>query len=157
MAKFQPAPTHAPPVIVDEVTGKSTFNPIWLKWFLDVAQFLSGTDSSSGGSTGTGDFVRQSGPTINSPALVTPNIGVAGGTSLTLTGGLGANNISSVTITMTGLTTLQGGATLLKTTAALTNGAAAAAGTLLNAPVAGNPTKWIAIDDAGTVRQIPAW
>lgn len=46
---------------------------------------------------------------------------------------------------------------LLETTAALANGAAAAAATLLNAPVAGNPTKWIAINDNGTTRQIPAW
>ena len=53
--------------------------------------------------------------------------------------------------------TLGGGATLLSTTVALTNGAAAAAGTLLNAPAAGNPTKWFAINDAGTVRYVPAW
>lgn len=38
-----------------------------------------------------------------------------------------------------------------------TNNAAAAAGTLTNAPSAGNPTKWIAIDDNGTTRFIPAW
>ena len=36
-------------------------------------------------------------------------------------------------------------------------GAAAAAGTLLNAPVAANPTKWIPINDNGTTRYIPAW
>lgn len=41
--------------------------------------------------------------------------------------------------------------------AALSNGAAAAAGTLLNAPAAGNPTKWIPINDNGTTRYIPAW
>ncbi len=41
--------------------------------------------------------------------------------------------------------------------ATLTNNAAAAAGTLLNAPAAGNPTKWIGIDDNGTTRFIPAW
>lgn len=62
----------------------------------------------------------------------------------------------------TGLTlalplTLPGGATLLTTTAALTNGAGAGAGTLTNAPSAGNPTKWIAINDGGTVRRIPSW
>lgn len=38
-----------------------------------------------------------------------------------------------------------------------TNGAGAAAGTLTNAPTAGNPTKWIAVNDNGTVRHIPAW
>jgi hypothetical protein len=40
---------------------------------------------------------------------------------------------------------------------AFTNNAGASAGTLGNAPVAGNPTKWIPINDAGTIRNIPAW
>jgi hypothetical protein len=46
---------------------------------------------------------------------------------------------------------------LLETTAVLANGAAAAIGTLLNAPAAGNPTKWVAINDNGTTRYIPTW
>jgi len=46
---------------------------------------------------------------------------------------------------------------MIGTTTAYANGAAAAAGTLLNAPVAGDPTKWITINDAGVLRQIPAW
>lgn len=50
-----------------------------------------------------------------------------------------------------------GGAFFLRTLAALTNGAGAGAGTITNAPAAGNPTKWIAINDAGTTRYIPAW
>lgn len=37
------------------------------------------------------------------------------------------------------------------------NGAGAGAGTLTNAPAAGDPTKWIPIDDNGTTRYIPAW
>jgi hypothetical protein len=36
--KFEPAPTYADPVLVDEVSGKSKFNPLWLKWFLSVVQ-----------------------------------------------------------------------------------------------------------------------
>ena len=40
---------------------------------------------------------------------------------------------------------------------AYTNNAAAAAATIANAPVAGNPTKWIPINDNGTIRNIPAW
>jgi hypothetical protein len=40
---------------------------------------------------------------------------------------------------------------------AFTNGAAAATGTLTNAPAAGNPTKWIPVNDNGTTRYIPAW
>lgn len=48
-------------------------------------------------------------------------------------------------------------AVMLRTYTAFTNGAGAAAGTLANAPVAGNPTKWIPINDNGTTRYIPAW
>ena len=41
--------------------------------------------------------------------------------------------------------------------ASFDNGAGAQAGTMTNAPTAGNPTKWIPIDDNGTTRYIPAW
>lgn len=46
---------------------------------------------------------------------------------------------------------------LVETTVVLNNGAAAAIGTLANAPVAGNPTKWIPIIDSGTTRYVPSW
>lgn len=46
---------------------------------------------------------------------------------------------------------------LISTGIALKDNSAAAAGTLLNAPAIGNPTKWIAINDAGTIRRIPTW
>jgi hypothetical protein len=39
----------------------------------------------------------------------------------------------------------------------LPNGAAAQTATLTNGPTAGNPTKWIPIDDDGITRYIPAW
>lgn len=48
-------------------------------------------------------------------------------------------------------------AALVHSQVALSNGAAAATGTLANAPAAGNPTKWIPIDDNGTTRYVPAW
>ena len=48
-------------------------------------------------------------------------------------------------------------ATMIRTYTAFTNGAAAAAGTLTNAPTAGDPTKWIPVNDNGTTRYIPAW
>lgn len=50
-----------------------------------------------------------------------------------------------------------GTAQLIASNVALTNNAAAAVATLSNAPVAGNPTKWIPISDNGTIRNIPAW
>ncbi len=46
---------------------------------------------------------------------------------------------------------------LMATSSALTTGAGASAGTITNAPSVGNPTKWIKINDAGTIRSIPAW
>lgn len=49
------------------------------------------------------------------------------------------------------------GAMLLVTDDALDDGAALATGTLDNAPVAGDPSKWIPINDNGTVRYIPTW
>ena len=41
MPDIQPPPTYADPVLVDEQTNKSKFNPIWLKWFIDLAQTLN--------------------------------------------------------------------------------------------------------------------
>jgi hypothetical protein len=49
------------------------------------------------------------------------------------------------------------GGVLLNSSVTLTNGAAAQTATLTNAPAAGNPTKWISINDNGTTRRIPAW
>ena len=46
---------------------------------------------------------------------------------------------------------------LARTSVSLANGAAAALGTISNAPVAGNPTKWVPINDNGVIRYIPAW
>jgi hypothetical protein len=46
---------------------------------------------------------------------------------------------------------------LMRTKTSWNTGAAAATGTLTNAPAAGNPTKWIPVDDNGTTRYIPAW
>ena len=67
--------------------------------------------------------------------------------------GLVVRQTSPVIITPT----INGATTLLKTSTALANGAAAAAGTLLNAPAAGNPTKWAPVDDNGTTRYVPMW
>lgn len=48
-------------------------------------------------------------------------------------------------------------AAAFSTNTTLTDFAAAQLGTLTNAPTAGNPAKWIAIDDNGTTRFIPTW
>lgn len=46
---------------------------------------------------------------------------------------------------------------LIASSQTLANGAGAAVGTLNNAPAAGNPTKWVTINDNGVARQVPAW
>lgn len=38
--QFQPPPTYADPVLVDQITKRAQFNPLWLKWFLDLVQRL---------------------------------------------------------------------------------------------------------------------
>ncbi len=63
----------------------------------------------------------------------------------------------SVRITGAGLLQTNNAASLIGSSVSLSNAAGAAAGTLSNAPTAGNPTKWIQINDAGTIRKIPTW
>ena len=56
---FTPPPTYADPVIVDEVTKNARFNPIWLKWFVDMAEVISALPAS----VGTVTSVAQTVPT----------------------------------------------------------------------------------------------
>lgn len=46
---------------------------------------------------------------------------------------------------------------LMRTAVSWTDGAAGNTGTLGTAPTAGDPTKWIPVDDNGVTRYIPAW
>ena len=70
--------------------------------------------------------------------------------------GTGSSPTFASLTTTAGITTA-GGAVFHTTNTALTNGAGAGAGSITNAPAAGNPTKWIGINDNGTTRYIPAW
>ncbi len=45
---FQPPPTWALPILVNEQTKVAQFNPIWLKWFVDLAHVLSGAGGGGG-------------------------------------------------------------------------------------------------------------
>lgn len=47
MADISPPPTYAEVVLVDEKTKQGRFNPIWLRWFLDLARILN----TAGGTT----------------------------------------------------------------------------------------------------------
>ncbi len=48
---FQPPPTWALPVIVDKTSGQGVFNPIWLKWFIDLSKNLLPAGAGSGSVT----------------------------------------------------------------------------------------------------------
>jgi hypothetical protein len=117
-------------------------------------------------SAGTNAFLIGTRGGINNALQITDS----GGTNnrwFTIQGSAGANPVLGVnggTIQLAGNVIIAGGSitvgtavTMVGTNSAWNNGAGAAAGTLLNAPVAGNPTKWIQIDDAGTARYVPAW
>jgi len=48
--QFPVPPTYADPVIFDQIMGTQKFNPVWLRWFLDLAQLL--TAAGGGGIVG---------------------------------------------------------------------------------------------------------
>jgi hypothetical protein len=113
---------------------------------LVLGNSISGTSQDTGGAGAT-NIVKLINGTIGAAAPV-------GGGYFYVTGGVlhwvdSAGNDSQ----------LSEGAGQLAANAlhAYTNNAAAAVGTLTNAPAAGNPTKWIPINDNGTIRNIPAW
>ena len=153
MTTFTPPPTYAEPVIADEKTGKSTFNPIWLKWFLDISAFVSINGGSSSGG-------------INHESLQGLLGGAAGDhqhfTSAehgALTAGFsGTGNLVRTTgASFTDTPSVGNAAAAIKSSVAFNNGAGALVGTLTNSPVTGNPTKWLPINDNGVTRYIPAW
>jgi hypothetical protein len=80
---------------------------------------------------------------------------VTAGTNIVVTPSAGGLTIATTAAITADLTNNTGN--LIDSSVGLTNGAGASAGTLTNAPTAGNPTKWVPIDDNGTTRYIPAW
>ncbi len=152
MSQINPPPTYAEPVVEDEKTKRATFNPIWLKWFLDIAAYISANNGTGGtmnheslaGLQGGAGGEHQHFTTAEHTALIA---GFSG------TGKL----IRETAAAFTDTPSTGNVAAMAKSSVALNNGAAAAAGTLLNAPAAGNPTKWIPILDNGVTRYIPAW
>lgn len=96
----------------------------------------------------TGGRFAVSGSTIASNGIYLPSantLGVSANSTLVATFDATNGFIQSVA------------AFLARFSAALPDGAAAASATLTNAPTAGNPTKWVPINDNGTTRYIPAW
>lgn len=86
------------------------------------------------------------------------NLTAANGVTTTGTGSTVLQDTPTIiTPIITGVPTTSDATFLAKTSVALPNAAGGAAGTLLNSPAAGNPTKWISINDNGVTRRIPTW
>ena len=130
---FQPPPTWALPVILDEVSGKAAFNPIWLRWFLDLSQNLgqggagsvssvaaltlgtAGTNLSSTVANSTTNVVI----TLNVPTASAANRGALSSGDWTTFNSKGNGTVTSVGgtgtvngITLTGTVTTAGNLTL---------------------------------------------
>jgi len=147
----------------------------------DVLAVSGGGNFRVGGSTGSGEKLQVVGSTggvsssgakwmfVYKTSGLSNNSGLwqdsSGNTELALrdaSGSVGVSLKSSGNSSLPGNLDISGAltvssSTLIRSTTTLSNGAGAAAGTLANAPVAGNPTKWIPINDNGTIRYIPAW
>lgn len=102
------------------------------------------------GNGGTGEFDTAT-LTAGSNIIVTNGAGSIT-VALSSTPSVTSLTATSVTAAITDTTT-----NLIASNATLTDGAGVSVGTLTNAPAAGNPTKWVAINDNGTTRYIPSW
>lgn len=164
-AVFEPPPTWADPVIVDKVTGQSQFNPVWLKWFVDVVATINATGGGGGGGTQHNLTAGLQGGMANQyyhltateyANLLTSPVGAN-------KGGTGVANNAASTITITGSFPL--GITL----SAGTNVALPTAGTLstlagveslsnktLVAPALGTPVSGVATNLTGTAAGLVA-
>lgn len=113
----------------------------------------------------TADRFVPAGATVPSNGMYLPSanaLGFATNTALAVTidasqnVGIGSVPSGTYKLEVNGALSISS-AVLVRTATNFTNGAGVALGTLTNAPAAGNPTKWVPIDDNGTTRYIPAW
>ncbi len=142
MAEFQPPPTYALPILVDETTGKAIFNPIWLNWFLQLSQNLgpsgAGSVSSVSISGGTTGLTTSGGP-ITTAGTIT-----LGGVLVVANGGTGRNTGSTAyALLATGTTAAGTQQTLANaaTTEILVGGGAAALPVWTTATGSGAPVR----------------
>lgn len=136
--------------------GNGSVHPTYNTWFrndgtvdLDVVWVSSGKDSRHIGIDVTNNLFylgRDSGGSTHVDLLIDTSGNIA----------LGINPSGSYKLEVNGSLSINS-ATMIRTATSFTDGAAAATGTLTNAPSAGNPTKWVPVDDNGTTRYIPTW
>lgn len=125
MAVFQPPPTWADVVLIDPQTKAGKFNPIWLKWFID----LVGVINASGGGTGIVQHNSTSGlqgGTTNQYYHLTSakEALVAAITATAAAINAAATYVAALTATTTQVNQLAVGLTVVVTTAKLTGGGA---------------------------------
>jgi hypothetical protein len=129
----------------------------------NVLKLLNGTKATGANVIGGGYFYISAGELhwVDSAGLDTTLSGnanfpaPAAGATLTTAGNI-VFNAPTAGDTLTVAPSVGTGA-LIATNAALTNNAGAQIATTTNGPLAGNPTKWIPVNDNGTIRNIPAW
>ena len=129
----------------------------------NMLKLLNGTKATGANIIGGGYFYVLAGDLhwVDSAGLDTVlsgNVNLpapAAGATLTTAGNI-VFNAPTAGDTLTVAPSVTTGA-LIATNAALANNAGAQVATILNGPLAGNPTKWVPINDNGTIRNIPAW
>jgi hypothetical protein len=127
------------------IAGATRGVRIWTDSGASAASHIEGVDQ-----TGTASFqpLQINGSTLifQTGSTTAGQFAASGGFSVGTTSdpGAGAIYINNATF-------------MLRTKTSFASGAGSSTATLTNAPAAGNPSKWIAIDDNGTTRQIPAW
>lgn len=164
--------TGTAPLVVASTTNVANLNASQL---LGSTWVAPGAIGSTTPNTGAFTSLTTTTATNNYVIIEATNVGAEQGIKFNRNGTdtwtMADNNVDAIyfnrggsnqfTIAVGGITVLGsvtiGSTTLLTSTVALTNGAAAASGTLTNAPTAGNPSKWVPINDNGTTRYIPAW
>jgi len=93
MSNFQPPPTWALPIMKDDRTGESIFNPVWLRWFLDLSSGLNDSGTAS-----IINVIDASGGTLLYPLLAASQ---TGNIAVLTDGGL-SYNASTNTLSATG-------------------------------------------------------
>lgn len=119
---------------------------------------LQFNNDSIGGVDRLVGFIRMSRAGANNTGKFSFFVRNAGASMQTLTGwASGGISVNTDSDPGAGMIYTNSASFAIRTKTSYSNGAGAGAGTISNAPAAGNPTKWIPIDDNGTTRYFPAW
>lgn len=163
------------PRVLSLVAGSTSLNIASLPTGNFIAAILSATSVAGrvGHTITGGQWTQTSGSNVFSSLTPTYNqaTGTAANTDLLINRtetaiGSGAQyliqtqvgGVNKFLVSNTGAVSIPGAAIpILTTITTATSGAGAGTGTLNNAPVSGDPTKWLAFNDAGVTRYIPAW